>query len=381
MEENSICPVHRKLFSFFNTEDFFLLIWYRCRQNGAYGTAILVLPSNFKGGDTFAEYHGEEILFHNDRTSAEGAYYMAWYNDVDIKSEPVMTGYRIAIVFSLIHDIETAAENASIIKYLQEKRVLMSKGLLSAKEEQKSKIYLERATEYLESQKAKMKYPIVYMLDYNYTSPSLTVNQLKCSDKIIARFLETVAEKAGYLCFLGSVEREVEGKVNESNNLVTTESTNKNDDCPIDEEGIYLTQCSLYDDYILTRLIDSSGKNILEKPVGLDSKNQPVIIQGVSWYARCKPDSEDFSGTVNVKEVTVKYWYSNTSVSGQKKTVESKALANRCLCRLSLSSLKRIYLLSLKCLNYLIIKGKQPVFIYDTLISCLEIPSNKYLYI
>jgi hypothetical protein len=286
------------------------------RQNGAYGTVVLVLPSKFKGGDTSANYNGEEILFHNERTSPEGAYYMAWYNDVELSFEPVTAGYRMAIAFSLIHDIETTNDSASITKYLQEKRVQMSKGILSSEEQKKSKIYFERATKYFESQKGNMKYPIVYMLDYNYTSPSLTVDQLKSSDKAIAKFFETVAEKAGYLTFLGSIEREVEGKVNDDDSCKDTESsTNKDDDCAIDEEGIYLTQRTLYEDYILTRLIDSSGKNILEKPIGLDSKDQPVIIQGSSWYARCKPDSEDFSGRVDVKEVTVRYWYSNTSVS------------------------------------------------------------------
>lgn len=277
---------------------------------------MLVLPSKFSGGDTSADYNGENILFHNEGTSPESAYYMAWYNDVELNSEPVTTGYRIAIAFSLLHNIETADESDSLIKYLQKKRVEISQGILSSEEQEKSKVYFERATKYFESQKDSMKYPIAYMLDYSYASPYLTVDQLKSSDKAMTKFLEKVAAKAGYLTFLGLIEREVEGKVEDDNNCENTESISN--DCPIDEEGIYLTQRVMYDDYILTSLIDPSGENILEKPIGLDSKDEPVIVQGSSWYARRKPDSQEFSDTVDVGDVAVKYWYSNASVSDLK---------------------------------------------------------------
>ncbi|KAG1084338.1 hypothetical protein G6F42_021827 [Rhizopus arrhizus] len=77
----------------------------------------------------------------------------------------------------------------------------------------------------------------------------------------------------------------------------------------MDEEGIYLTQKAIYDEYVLRKIFNEEGKNILNIPVGLDSSDHPAIIQGPRWYSRCKPANVDYSGTVEVEDVTVKYYY------------------------------------------------------------------------
>lgn len=264
---------------------------------------------------------------------------MAWYNDVACRFQPIISGYQASLSFSLIYDGDDASITAET---LQERRLSVESGQLTPTQVEKTKSFLQEAVDLFKSETmANSKYPFLYMLNYSYTSPSVKIDILKRSDKLLAKALEKVAEEAGFNVYVGSVEREVEAKVNEDTTPTSStedaqeeaqekdaahvdkkmklggsgNSSDLENDCPMDEEGIYLTQSVVYDEYILTTLTDNEGKNILPNPVAIDAKKHQPLIQGVNWYSRCKPENEDLSGAKNAKDVTVKYWYSNNTVS------------------------------------------------------------------
>lgn len=227
---------------------------------------------------------------------------MACYNDVKTKYLPVTTGYQVSIAFSLIYDGPDKTTNTAS---LQQVRMTLENGELTIDQEIKSKPLLDKISGFLKSDPiTNSQYPYFYMLNYSYSLPCVKMVQLKKSDKVLAKMFAKVAKEAGFNMYIGSIEREVEGKIYEDDKVPEVDS-----DCPMDEEGIFLTQSVNYDEYILTSLIDEQGKNVLLKPIAMDSKEHQPVIQGISWYAKCKPDSEEFSGT----KKDVKYWYSNNT--------------------------------------------------------------------
>lgn len=280
------------------------------RNEASYGAVVLVLPTDFTGGDVLTTYNNDDVKYQPEETAFEGCYYMAWYNNVKSKFYPVTEGHQLAISFSLTHDGTT---DKATSEYLQKRRQEVANGELSPSEIEESKPYIDRAVTFFKDS-TERPFPIFYMLDYRYTSASLQVDKLKRPDKILAKTLQKAADEAGFLMYLGSVEREVEGKVYEEGKPHDSNNTEEGDDCPIDEEGIYLTQKAIYDEYVLRKIYNEQGKNILNIPVGLDSSDHPSIIQGPIWYSRCKPSDVDYSGTVEVEDVTVKYYYSENQV-------------------------------------------------------------------
>jgi hypothetical protein len=61
-------------------------------------------------------------------------------------------------------------------------------------------------------------------------------------------------------------------------------------------------------------MMDDRGNSLLSKPVAIDSKEHQAVIQGTSWYARCKPNTENYNGGTSVK-----YWYADNSVSKEEE--------------------------------------------------------------
>ncbi|CEP08326.1 hypothetical protein [Parasitella parasitica] len=277
---------------------------FHIRTNG--GT--LQLPDSF-GGNILTHYQEDSIKYQPEETAFEGCYYMAWYNNVAVKFQPVTEGHQLAISFSLVRN--DTKEDKITIEYLQQRRQEIANGELSQSEVEESKPYIERAVEFFKNSNER-PFPIFYMLDYKYTSPLLQVNRLKRPDKLLAEVLKKAAEAADFYMLLGSVEREVEGRVHKDGQPQQhAKNSEEGDECPMDEEGIYLTQKAIYDEYVVRKLYDEQGNNILNISLGLDSGDHPSVIQGAKWYSRCKPTDVDYSGITSVdEEATVKYYYS-----------------------------------------------------------------------
>ncbi|KAL7313733.1 hypothetical protein PS15m_007438 [Mucor circinelloides] len=275
-------------------------------NEAAYGTVVLILPTDFCGGEVSVSYNDDQVNYQPEEAAFECCYYMAWYNNVKTRFEPVSEGHQMAISFSLIH---SDTVNKATSDYLQIRRLQIADGELSEAEMETSKPFIDRAVTYFKNNSTERPFPIFFMLDYKYGAPSLCVEDLKRPDKMLAKVLKKAADEADFLMYLGTVEREVEGKVYEEGRPHDTTNKTEGDDCPMDEEGIYLTQKAVYDEYVLRKIFNEEGKNILNIPVGLDSSDHPAIIQGPRWYSRCKPANVDYSGTVEVEDVTVKYYY------------------------------------------------------------------------
>lgn len=241
-------------------------------------------------------------MFQPETSSLREIYYIAWYNNVETKILPLKSGHQVLIEFSLIYDGKDKSITSTL---LQETRVMHENGDLTIEQMKQSKPLLDQITNFFKSDIINnSKYPYFYMLNYCYNISCLKLNELKKSDMILAKIFSLIAKESNFKMFIGSIEREVEGKMNQKES-----SNNLNGDCPMDEEGILLTIDVNYDEYTLTLLNDDQGNNLISKPMTMNSKEHQPILQGVSWYAKCKPDTEE----CNFIKKNVKYCYANQS--------------------------------------------------------------------
>lgn len=256
-----------------------------------YGTVLLILPTDYTGGHIQTEYKGQNPLFQPESDTLQGCYYAAWYNDVKTEFFPVTSGNQVSISFSLVYTGTDATVNTSS---LQRQREMIENCELSVEQQAESQEIIASAAKLLQSITTQQEEVLIYFLKYSYSLPSMVVEELKQSDTMLMALLQQVVEETEFSLHLGSVERKVEAQVDDKDK----------EDCPIDEEGIHLTQCVVKDTYMLTALFDEeTGNNLLQNPAAIESL-QPII-QGVNWYARCKPDAEEYVEKENI----VKYWY------------------------------------------------------------------------
>lgn len=284
---------------------------------GSYGSVLITLPSEFGGGETEARYNDVSSWFRPEIESCENSFYMAWYNDVGIFTEPIAYGHQVAIYFSLIYNGD---DNLVTCASLQEERRRFEAGELSQELAAKSKSALDTITTELKAiPEMYHKHPLFYMLNYSYGFSSVKVCDLKKSDKTVVNLIKKAAEEAGYSMYIASISREVEASVNKElvNKGISKGESDEEKDCPMDEEGIYLSERIIDDALILTTLSDHNGVNQLIRPITIDLKGHSPIIQSNLWYSRCKPDSEEYGQSGSAGEASVTYFYSNNTVSNK----------------------------------------------------------------
>ena len=74
----------------------------REKMDGMFGTLIVQLPSEFTGGDLVVRYDGKEVLVKmSQEGSSTSCLIAAHYSDCEHEITPVLTGYRMALVYSL----------------------------------------------------------------------------------------------------------------------------------------------------------------------------------------------------------------------------------------------------------------------------------------
>jgi hypothetical protein len=179
-----------------------------------FATMIIVLPSEFTGGDAHVS-HGEETkVFDTSALSLSKTTVLAWYTDVmheivgDFRrssdtamltatQKPITSGYRLALSFNLLHTttsirpaLAEASDTVSLLRQL-----LLS--WFTAKHE-----------------KAPDK--IVYMLEHKYSQANLSASALKSRDAHLLAILDSIATEIGFCLGLAHVHHTQSGPGDDS---------------------------------------------------------------------------------------------------------------------------------------------------------------------
>ncbi|KAE8137651.1 hypothetical protein BDV38DRAFT_271224 [Aspergillus pseudotamarii] len=73
------------------------------KADGMFGTLAVCLPSRHEGGDVIVSHGGDQLKFQTAPTSEFGVSWAAWYADVTHEVKPVTSGYRVVLIYNLIH--------------------------------------------------------------------------------------------------------------------------------------------------------------------------------------------------------------------------------------------------------------------------------------
>lgn len=178
------CPLYKLLI--YEEGDFFLPHKDSEKEKGMFGTLIIGLPSTHTGGELCIRFNGDEETV--DFSVAASDYmipYIAFYADCEHEIKPVTSGYRVCLVYNMIH---TSGSNQSPISVFSDQIEEMS-SLLSG----------------LDS--ADRTFPQAILLGHEYTPENFSLSALKHHDRPRAEALFLAARKAGYFAKLGLLTR------------------------------------------------------------------------------------------------------------------------------------------------------------------------------
>ncbi len=160
------------------------------KEDNMFGTLVIQLPSKFKGGQFVVRHDGKTKLFDFSSTSAStnnsySTFFSAFYCDCEHEILPVTEGYRLCLVYNLI------ATGAGIPLAPQNHNLELELIELLKKWEGPRKI--------------------VYALTHKYSEASLSFQNLKTTDKIVANILKRASSTCELNIFLALFTKECTG--------------------------------------------------------------------------------------------------------------------------------------------------------------------------
>nr|GAT51563.1 predicted protein [Mycena chlorophos] len=155
------------------------------KANGMFASIIIVLPSEFTGGDVHTSHSGVHSTFNSSKGSLTQTTVLAWYTDVKHEVKPITGGYRFALSYNLMHTT-TALRPAlsSATGPMQKLRSIFQ--AWNADESASDRIY--------------------YLLDHDYSMANLSASALKGKDAHIIAVLDTLAKEIGFGLGLACME-------------------------------------------------------------------------------------------------------------------------------------------------------------------------------
>jgi len=74
------------------------------KEDGMFATLVIQLPSIFKGASFIVSHHGESQTFPLENGAANGCQFVAHYADCEHEIQPLTSGFRLALVYSLCYN-------------------------------------------------------------------------------------------------------------------------------------------------------------------------------------------------------------------------------------------------------------------------------------
>ncbi|TID25845.1 hypothetical protein E6O75_ATG03708 [Venturia nashicola] len=145
---------------------------------GMFGTLVICLPSKHAGGEVLLSHAGQERTLDTATTSAFDLTALSWYSDVKHEIRPITSGYRLVLTYNLVDSSRSAVKQSAAQVY--EKRNELD-GLLQ-----------------LWKRDLDPPEKLIYILDHQYTKPSLGIKNLKGQDRALGQHLDTICSQNGF---------------------------------------------------------------------------------------------------------------------------------------------------------------------------------------
>lgn len=252
-------------------------------------TIVLVLPSQFSGGEVHVSHVKQRMEFDASPSSLVSTTILAWYTDVVHEVKPITSGFRLALAFNVIRkpNAEFTPKLLSPDKPLKElKRIL--RGWYHADENRAHNQRIEPPTK------------LAYVLDHQYSHANLSFDKLKGRDRSLVLTVKDACLGHGFHLGLGSLEFSEYGVAEGSRDPGDWKApTRKKRWCSYDEfeedecgelrlERVRRRSCKV-------RLISGPGGEILGGAKEL-AVEQELMGDGWDIFEELPPDDEDYGG-------------------------------------------------------------------------------------
>jgi predicted 2-oxoglutarate/Fe(II)-dependent dioxygenase YbiX len=160
----------------YDTGGFFIAHRDTEKAAGMFGTLVVVLPGDYRGGELIIRHQGQEVCVDLHREEPSEAAFAAFYADCLHEVLPIVSGHRLALIYNLIRTgpgplpqpPEYGAEVARLVRLL---------------------------SDWAPAGEAPDK--LVYPLEHAYTEAEVAFTTLKGKDAAVAQVLIPAAEQAG----------------------------------------------------------------------------------------------------------------------------------------------------------------------------------------
>ncbi|KAK0513137.1 hypothetical protein JMJ35_004123 [Cladonia borealis] len=92
----------------------------------AFGSLMIILPSLHRGGDIKLTYGNETKQFSTDIASEFGHSFVAWFSDVRLELDPILSGYRLHVIYDLHSPLTQLGVNLSAFAISEEANAYQS---------------------------------------------------------------------------------------------------------------------------------------------------------------------------------------------------------------------------------------------------------------
>ena len=240
---------------------------------------IIILPSQYTGGAISLSHSGKEETFDFASTSLTNTSILSWYTDVIHQVNPVVSGYRLALSFNLVHVNSSVPPSLpDMTQAVQELRQVLKKW-------KKGCYHTEDNTKFL-----------AYVLEHKYSEVELASGAgcLKGKDAHkLGHIRPQTSELEFKICF-GRLEFHISGtadgygygfnKRRRYGGWGDRAPPSGVPDMLEDEER----------EYCIENLVDIHGKQILGKKQQLSTDEVNIVPE--EYFAGEEPDEEDYEG-------------------------------------------------------------------------------------
>lgn len=267
----------------YESGDFFLPHKDSEKEPGMFGTLVVGLPGAHTGGVLSVRFDGREK--HIDFAGPSSSYripFAAFYADCEHEVKPVTSGYRVCLVYNLVHQSKSA-------------RIRLPQ--YSAQTAQLAQLLKNGEASFTE-------FPAVVLLGHQYTPANFSLAQLKLDDRPRAEALLTAAEKAGYYAKLGLVTHYQMGELEGDFYYDNYRRRGRYDDEEDEEDGGG-TMGEIYEEYTT---IEHWAEDDERPSLGNFSVRDNDIIGDIE-IGEGEPDEQEEEGFTGNAGMTIEYWY------------------------------------------------------------------------
>lgn len=151
--------------------DFFLKHKDTEKEKDMFGTLVIGMPSIYNGGELVISFDGTQSIADFSKKSSQ-LNYSAFYADCDHEIKPIVSGYRVCLVYNLIQKSDHQISANTATTYIDK----FEKILTTYKKDQ----------------------PLIILLGHQYTPENFSEKRLKLNDRLKGNVIKEAAHRLGY---------------------------------------------------------------------------------------------------------------------------------------------------------------------------------------